>query len=843
MGNVGPSNGDSQSENLTTSRANSATPSSQLGYSDDSQTGDGVKVNLYYSDSNTGTNLDFNPIRDSSFYDGYKPSVELSNFFSRPLTIANIPWTISAPLDIVLQPWFLYFNDDRVKAKLQNFAYLSCNMKIKIMVNASPFYYALGIAAYQPKKNFNGCRIYSATTNRLAKYVSISQRPHVYLYPQCCQGGQMTLPYINQRNWLRVKYDDDFKNMGELSLNEIVQLSNANDLSGTNVNITILAWAEDVRLCGLTSALTLQADEYEGPISGPASAVARAAKSLSSIPIIGRYATATSIGANAVATIARLFGFTNVPNLESQHPMRNDPFFNVSSCDLSAPVDKLTIDPKNELTIDPRVIGLDPKDELVISSIACRESFLTSFMWSQEDVHDDIVFNLRVSPSLFNTSVESGQTQYYLTPMHMIAEMFQYWRGDIIVRFRVIASRFHKGRLRISWDPAAQIHSNPDTTNIVFTEIVDISQKQDFEIRIPYQQATAYARTDTSPVTGFNDGSSYVSITDSITNGNLTVRVYNQLTGLLETGVIHVAVSVRGAENLEFACPRDISREWTPFVPQSEELSYPDHCANTTVIKAPSSDQHTHLVYMGEVVKSLRPLLRRTCYVYTACTADTADASKFSVQKFMLPRKLPSYGYDTSGMSTTTSAFAPTGSYNVNFVHNIPLTWVGSCFVGSRGSLLYRINANRTIQSSNVTISRNKVPHTSISPVVTLSTSGDTANQRRYLQWKALDSGAAGIVLQNTVTQNGINFLLPMYSYFRMVTTDPYRVFSSGADSDDTSDDSMTIEITSSPASQDYNVDKYTNIEIYAAAGTDYSLFFFLNVPTLWRVILPKPSV
>lgn len=785
----------------------------------------------------------FNPISDNSFYDGYKPSVELESFFSRPVTIANITWTESSSLTYVFNPWTLYFSDTRVKKKLDNFAYLSCNLHLKFMVNASPFYYGMAIASYQPKKNFNGCRIYTASANRQAMFVPISQRPHVYMYPQNCQGGEIILPYINQKNWIRINSTSDFDNMGEMVVTELVQLANANGVTGKSVNITVYAWAEDVRLAGLTNNLALQSDEYEGPISGPASSVAKFSKSLSGVPIIGKFATATSIGANAVASIARLFGFTNVPTLASQHPVRNDPFFNISSSDLSAPMDKLTLDAKNELTIDPRVIGLSPRDELAISNIATRESFYFTFNWFQTNTYNDLLYNMRITPSLHRTSLDSGAIKYYLTPQHMLAEMFHYWRGDIIVRFKVIATRYHKGRLRISWDPDADIYAATDTMNVVFTKIVDIANEQDFEIRIPYQQSAAFCKTDVQPGNNANSGTSALGHNINSDNGILTVRVYNTLTSPETDDTIQIAVFVRGADNLEFAAPKNIDRTWTTFQPQAEQLDYPDVCMNTTEIYPSSEPDNLYLVYMGEVVKSLRPLLRRSCYVYSAIGEQDVDATKtLQTNTFTLPKRIPCYGYDPNGKSTTSGVLVPASTFNANFVHNIPLNWVSQCFIGSRGSILYRLNVNRSIQSSSVTISRQKRPHGSIAPSLDYTQPTDSANMKRYFQWITRESGSAGIVLQNTVTQTGINFLLPMYSLYRMISTDPTYVYREATDGDDTDNDSMRITITSRPSTQPYNVESSSALEVYAAAGTDYSVFFFLNVPTLWRVTLPAPT-
>jgi hypothetical protein len=133
--------------------------------------------------------------------------------------------------------------------------------------------------------------------------------------------------------------------------------------------VTCYAWATDVELAGLTSGLVLQGDEYDkaGPISGPATAIASVASKLTDTPIIGSLARATEIGARAVGGIASLFGYSNPPVLNDVMPYQPKAFHSFAAVETGVPMDKLTLDPKNEITVDKSVTGAKPDDELVIS--------------------------------------------------------------------------------------------------------------------------------------------------------------------------------------------------------------------------------------------------------------------------------------------------------------------------------------------------------------------------------------------------------------------------------------------------------------------------------------------
>ena len=70
----------------------------------------------------------------------------LSEFLSRPVRIADITWLESDTVGTVkstMFPWGDFFSDPRIKVKLQNFAFLSCDLHVKVVVNASPFYYGI----------------------------------------------------------------------------------------------------------------------------------------------------------------------------------------------------------------------------------------------------------------------------------------------------------------------------------------------------------------------------------------------------------------------------------------------------------------------------------------------------------------------------------------------------------------------------------------------------------------------------------------------------------------------------------------------------------------------------
>lgn len=768
--------------------------------------------------------------------------IDFVKFLSRPVRIANFTWNEADAIGTTqtFNPWQLYFNDARVKYKLNNFAFVQCKLKIKVLINASPFYYGAMLMSYQPLTGLTPSTIVNDTGTRY--FIPYSQRPHIWIYPQGNEGGEMTLPYFNQRNWINAQSAQAFTDMGQLKFINYTSLLSANGAVGTGVTVAVYAYAEDVKLSGpsvglATQSMVVQSDEYgQGPISAPATAIANAASWFEDIPIIGRFATATRVGASAVSSIASLFGFTNVPVIDNTAPYRPEAFPKMASTEIGFPVEKLTLDPKNELTIDPSILGLPSDDEMVISHLASRESYLTTATWSSADAVDKILFSTNVNPFQFDNDAQV-QSKLYLTPMGWIASLFEHWRGDIILRFRVIASPFHKGRLRISFDPSGyageNIISDGVSTNVVFTSIVDLGDTGDVEFRIPYQQATAFLVTrndfsssgiqwSTSAAPTFN----YNGLYD---NGTITLRVLTTLTAPLATTSVSVLVFARAAENLEFANPRTVPLHST-FQVQSDSFPETDTIPSQvlgTGIRQPDADRY--LINFGESVKSLRQLMRRTSLLgVSTFTTNTTNDYVINQKRFMkIP---PDYGYDPTGLNSAKGLVVPGSNFGFNYVNKTPLTWIMPAFIGYRGSTIWTFNANNKAENGHVRVWRSNQSGINITEqTISASKGTNSANASFFL--RNCDSGAAGQALTNQLTNAGLSVLCPNYGRMRFQSTSLVNS-SSPQSADDSQFDEFVLEVVTDGVSGPDN--KGLKLWTYNSIGTDFGLHFFLNVPTLW---------
>lgn len=771
-------------------------------------------------------------------------NIDFVKFLSRPVRIANFTWneTDAVGTTHTYDPWNLYFTDTRVRYKLNNFAFIQCKLKVKILVNASPFYYGAMYMGYQPLPALTPSTIVAdAGTRYLIPY---SQRPHLWIYPQGSEGGEMTLPYFNNQNWISAQSSQAMTNMGQLKFINYTALQSANGVTGAGVTIAVYAWAEDVKISGpsaglATQSLELQGDEYgTGVVSAPASAISNFASWFEDIPVIGRFATATRIGASAVSTIASLFGFTNVPVIADSQPYRPEAFPKMASTEIGFPVEKLTLDPKNELSVDPSILGLDSTDEMVTNHLMQRESYLCTTSWTNAQAIDTILFSSNVNPMMFDNDGATN-SKLYMTPPAWVSALFENWRGDMIFRFRIVASPFHKGRLRISYDPAGyageSIINDANTSNVVFTSIVDLGDKNDVEFRIPYQQALAfllnrnnYASTGIQWSTSAAPTFAYDALRD---NGTITVRVQTLLTAPIATTSVSILVFVRAAENIEVANPRTVPNLST-FAVQSGEVFAESDDVRHEVMGTDTRDPHAdrYLVNFGESVKSLRQLMRRTSLIGVTTYANntTNDYILMSKRFTKIP---PDYGYDPNGLHSAKGLVVTASNFPFNYVFKTPMNWILPAFVAYRGSTIWTFNVDGVQPYGHVRVYRSNQSGADASESVATFTKGTvSANASFFLQNS--DSGAAGQALTNQNTNAGISVLCPNYGKYRFQSTSLIAANHPSATIDDAQFDEFLLEVAADGVTG--TTPNGLRVWSYSSIGTDFGMHFFLNVPTLW---------
>lgn len=775
----------------------------------------------------------------------------LEHFFRRPIKILETEWGTSGILSDEIDPWTLYFENLRVINRITNYKLLRCKLKLKIVINGNSFHYGRAYAAYHPLKVYD-----DMTMNRAGVFsdnVNLSQLPKIFLDPTLSQGGEMELPFFWHQNYLSIP-DSEWDQMGTLILRSLTPLKHANGATD-QVTISVFAWAEDVELSVLTSveSTTLkpqggdETDHAQGKISAPAAAVSKAAHVLKDVPGIGPFAMATSIAADTVSGVAKAFGYSRPVIDSTAEAFVNRPMGTLAQTNARDSSVKLTVDTKQELSIDPRIVGLDDKDQMTIKSIASRESFLTQFTWPVGTGPETLLWNGRVDPCQF---VEQGTpTEYHLTPSCIAALPFRFWTGSMKFRFQIVASAFHRGRIKIVYDPDF-LASNEYNTN--YTHIIDIAESRDFTIEIGNGQEKTLlghhfpgfdSETQmfgTSAFTAKEEGNGVVgvyivnelSVPNSAVNNDITINVFVSMGDdfevfvpskqyqYLRPGLGTQTLGFQGGE--EFPDAQQTSEPSAPFQVQSEQLGL-----------GLQDNALINKVYSGEAITSFRQMLKRYDYFRTnpMVGRDPESLAHFLRYQQSLYPFYPGY---VPGAVDLTLAGVPYNYCSMTLWH-----WTAMCFAGVRGGMRYKtVVRGITGWGSNAAVLdterlNGQVPYYSevVSKVAPVSVS--TAN---YYAQKDHEIPRGNLGKNLVFTRlNPVNEVeLPFYSQQRFY---PHRQLDWTTGNQSVGGFRTQLEVQ--------NATNYTQFDVYASTAEDFSLHFWICPPPLrfsTDADLPAPS-
>lgn len=774
------------------------------------------------------------PSRDNLFL---SRDDSIAKFFERPIVISTSSWTPlqGSAFTSILDPWTLFFGNPRVINRVNNFSLMRANLHVRFMINGNGFYYGRLMADYAPLPLNDQCSSYSTLIAENA--VQASQRLKVFIDPSDCCSTQLDLPFVYYKDAIS-PISAEWGNLGKIYIRELNGLKHAN-ASTQPINIQVMAWATDVYLALPTSvnssALVTQAgeDEYGStPVSTTATAVAQVASKFANAPVIGAYARATEVAMNGVSAVAKMFGYSRPAVVAPLEGMRPTYVSSLAPTNAGDNVEKLSVDIKQELTIDPGVIGIDLEDELSIANIAARESFLTSFAWTTARTAGSLLWNTYVTPHV--TRMVSATV--YQPACAFASYPFQFWRGKMRYRFQVVGSGYHKGRLRIVWDPwyAASVEGN-----VQMTKIIDISEDRDVTIEVDWGQPTHYLNS-----LGFSARSTAVYGTaqrgtpsGETYNGVLAVYVMNDLA--TPNSVVNNDISINvfvSCNDMEVGMPTgkftSLANEYSVVVQAGEQedmnMDSEPGCGPATAehrVGVDGTSSEDSLVYLGERIASFRQMLKRY-HFHSSIFVKNTSATVPGTWSVNLPDYPPYYGYNAATMHVTT------GAKKFNYVRNGIMHYLAPAFVGSRGAQRskYVVNTPTGAEVQLACVERGSTGAVNITSLVQ-STSVTSQNDYARAIFTNRTTCGRGAAITPPTKQNVLELEFPYYNNVRF---DESRLIDSTSTSaTSTQFPTHTLELVLAPGILPVSVDRYISV------GEDFTFFWFQGCPPLSTLSAP----
>lgn len=772
---------------------------------------------------------------------------DLGNFLARPVRIGKFEWSVGQPFFQQFNPWDLFLSDSRVKEKIANYELFRCKLHVKAVISGTQFHYGRVMVSYNPYSGFDNVTVERnfLTTD----LIQASQKPHFFLNPTNNTGGQLDLPFFWHRNYLSLN-STDVRDMGEIVMKSFYGLSHAN--SGNDaVDVTVFAWATDVVLTmptgmsALPTSYSPQAgemnggDEYgKGIISAPASAVARAAGQLKNVPAIAPYARATEMVAKGVGELASHWGYSRPPIVTDIVQQKPFPAGNLTNTDAADAVQKLSLDSKQEITIDSRTVGLDGEDQMDLKRFAMRESYLTSFAMTPTQQTDDMLWNCRVSPALYSTLDEEIHT----TPMCYASIPFLWWQGSIKYRFQVVKSGFHKGKILVRWDPKA--HNSDVQYNTVYSRVIDLAECDDFEIVVGWGQSAPFLkRAAPGSTVNYSDSSRFLEDTLGRHNGVLEVDVVNSLVSPGPDAPITFNVYVSACDDFKLGEPSNggmksysLFHPTNPqtYSPQSGEMTdvdpglingIEDKPTDTNPVEAiadtgQEADQ-TMNVFFGESPTSIRELCRRYVKVRSDFFEGPTAPNNSTLIGFRDKMTGQWPGYDPNGID----------DYNLkkaNLVVPTFFQWFMPCYAGWRGGLRAKYTFAGNIDSKPVVTRIGYSSDARVSRSDQTFATGDAITQKLSVgsgQFTAGGSASTNLGINDTIEVE-----VPYYNATRLTSARlPSADYSNGGHS------SQVSFVLNDLEGQDKPLVTGGLVHTWRSVGEDFTLFFYTGTPILYR--------
>lgn len=758
-------------------------------------------------------------------------------FLSRPIKIRTTSLSIGQVPYLTIAPWVEYLSHPTVKPRISHYARLRADMVLRCNINGSPMHYGMFRVCYRPHPGgavgddlvFNHAIALEAGSSAINLKLVASQLDGFYVNPCRDSSLELRIPYMHSKPGLELYGLADAYTIGTVYVIGFAPLAHAS--GGTSpITLEFYAHLENVTLdvpTVVTQGYTLQ----------DAAHVVRR--------VLSATAKATTIAEEwspRILSAIAMLGFSRPLTLEAPSTVREIPF-NLSNYDAPDTSVPLSLSESAETPLGGQELGASGDDELVLSRLAARRAFICSSQWgsslqSGSFLMGSVVTPVQTSVSSYTKSATPNVPSYSpvthtcLTPAAFAAITCKYWRGTVCYRFTVAASPYHKGRLRIYYDPFPggwAFDPNP-SMNITNSIVLDLAETDSIDVEVPWQNVRDMAECQSPFVQATtNDnmlwGSMCSAAETTHCNGFIVCSVLSPLTSIQSDTPVTLLVEM-WVKDLVLFSPR-IARgdNGAPLCMDGEAIPY-----------APESFDVTG----GDAVASLRQLVKRYVVeheVFVPNTLLSAAVSSAYVSYDTFAR-LPVPG-PVSNWHEAVDATAY--SEPVNYTGLSFYTYVSTAFALARGAVRWKVAAacrnsggycsapiglsRFTDPLGDIVSRRNAVVATSLASSAPSSMS---TRARTGAHWRC---GDQGLLLTGELAGPGANgyldVQLPYCSSLRAYAPRCRRF--GGAFDRECDNVRLTMELSGSLAGN--NLSSFALFEVATAAGEDFNVYGFIHAP------------
>ncbi len=535
---------------------------------------------------------------------------ELKRFLSRPILFLTgvLSSTDTASTFAGFHYWEDPLNETILKDKMKGVFSIKADLRIRIVHNANTHQQGIyKLAWLSTGGSYPNSYQTSWFNMHRASIQQVVQLPGIIFNLNSSSENEFVIPWSGALS--AFPYSSTATHWGTpggFFLYPIVPLNSAS--GSTTASFTIWTSYENIVLgsvsypqMGLSDiqipGMDLLTKEQEKPLSSGLKAGATLVRCINTVvpwKILKLPLQGLAYASDVASNVAFAFGFSKPTLVQNPVRMVTGSFIGSSSCDFPNPIEPTSLSFGNHVTLD-QGDGSNP-DELEISYFCGRMGYHSKLSWADTDAAGTVLATIQVNPGYYTTTTDSTVTLRHYTPLGLVNNWFQHWRGDIEFTFDVACTGLHSGRFEISFEPYIDgIWTASATTlslsNYLLKGIVDIRETSQISFRVPFVSPTPW-------------------LNSAKLTGVVRIMVLDKLVApAVVPSSVTILVRVRGCENIEFNAPR--AGSFVPIVPSAyqsgtKEISFPHPLV--------SPDQITH----GQRVTSLRQLVKRAMPVQAA---------------------------------------------------------------------------------------------------------------------------------------------------------------------------------------------------------------------------------
>jgi len=434
---------------------------------------------------------------------GFQPSN--AEFFARPVRIYQ---ATEATLATSLYVFQLWSTNAAILDKLAHYSGIRGTFCVRIQHNGSMFrigkrMFALDMQLAQDPAIPTPINRITSAANTLTPYELSTYQIKGFCNPWTAETLDLKMPFYYNASY----YPKGTTTGPVLKTVPIVATYAMDNSTITQENTYVIyAWMEDVELVRPSAAQSDRENSYRA-VSGLVGQASDAAKSF------GMSTTPVDIAKKFGDSVATALGYSR-PTMPLNANVINAYAISSTSTANGDVAEVVMADMMiNEEPVDAASLGFGSDDDTVFAKIAAIPGLIDLVNINNPAI-DTVLWSVPVRPS---GKVITTNT-YSCSPVAYIANMFNFWRGDIIYTFDFVANPFVKGLFRIEFDPAQTVakavgSTSTPNTNTVTSIIIDLNSESSATMRCAWNQLTnSLRRSEPWSAPGADSFNGYINV-------------------------------------------------------------------------------------------------------------------------------------------------------------------------------------------------------------------------------------------------------------------------------------------------------------------------------------------